>query len=249
MVPPSAAQNYYHPYHQHFSPHHLHYGHHLYVTPTDQSGFINHNHRSSNKEVFRRFNHMDQNTPVRQYSQAINVESPLRRQRGPPIIRRMHHAPSDDSSEHQQSPPDIAKTVKSQDSYDSKSSLSAVEPFDLDTGSLKDIDSYWTDPLLSLLLKPSHDKSSTSSTSSLPTQSQRATDRSLMAKLETLQLSIRELILQAPDPDEQEVLLSMLTTWANELAKDPLSDPVLSTNRQPGERMDSNSINESSESG
>ena len=57
-----------------------------------------------------------------------------------------------------------------------------------------------------------------------------------MARLETLQLSIRELILQAPTAEEQEVLLSMVTTWARELAKDPLSDPMLS--KQPSQESE-----------
>lgn len=67
-----------------------------------------------------------------------------------------------------------------------------------------------------------------------------------MARLETLQLSIRELILQAPNQDEEEELLSMVTSWAKELAKDPLGDPILT--RRSNETPERYSLKKSSDS-
>jgi len=95
----------------------------------------------------------------------------------------------------------------------------------------KDIDSYWNDPLLSIMLKPSREAScsnkSVSSRFEGPSRTN-SEDRSLLERLETLQLSIREVILQAPTREEQDLLVTLVTKWAGELASDPLGEPRLS---------------------
>ncbi|KAL7572094.1 hypothetical protein ACA910_001734 [Epithemia clementina (nom. ined.)] len=248
VVHPSPAHHYpYHHMYNPYPPHHNHpqnYGHfyhHRYVHQIDQVGPVN--HTSSSQEVFRRYHPSVQPRTSQEKKQKHRVATSVpNRRREPPSIPRMHPAPSEDSIGPLQSPPAIRKTtVKSHDSSDSKSSLSAMDTFDLDSGSLRDIDSYWNDPLLSIMLKPSHEKIASSPT---PTLNPKTPDRTLLARLETLQLSIRELILQAPNQDDQEELLSMVTTWANELARDPLGDPTL--NRQhSGETEGSSTIDSS----
>ena len=242
MRPPSPTvqqYGYHHPFHNHHpyhpSPHHHHH-HHLhhyrhapYVSPRDSTGYSN-RVATSRREVFRRSHYtMVNDAPGKTRSRTNTLVSPVRSSIEHQALQRIQTAPSEDSRGQDTPPPIHKHSVQSQDSYDTKPSIPVMDPFDLDSGSLKDIDSYWNDPLLSIMLKPSHENKSTPShTPSLPPLKQ---NRTLMARLETLQISIRELILQAPNTDEQDVLLSMVTKWANELAKDPLSDPVLS--RQP----------------
>jgi hypothetical protein len=92
------------------------------------------------------------------------------------------------------------------------------EPFpycDIDK-SMEEIDSYWNDPLLSIMLKPSQDAEACT------TQAAPGPVRSFQARLETLQESFREIIFAASD-SEQPVLVSLLASWARQVARDPLT--------------------------
>jgi hypothetical protein len=116
----------------------------------------------------------------------------------------------------------------------------------LENASMNDLDtdSYWNDPLLAIMLKPSMDRDALSrgggelgvtlaapplvglsklgsvenaaSGSASPT-------RSFHARLETLQQTIRNVILRA-SPTDQSALMAMVTSWASRLSQDPLGD-------------------------
>jgi len=95
----------------------------------------------------------------------------------------------------------------------------SMETFELDA-SLQEIDQYWNDPLLNIMLKPSQDAAEKQQ------QQQQAKPepvRSFVARLETLHESIRELIMAAPVA-EQPALVSLLAAWARQIAEDPLTD-------------------------
>lgn len=134
---------------------------------------------------------------------------------------------------------------KSNDSADSKPLSVSLEPFELDV-SLKDIDTYWNDPLVSIMLKPSRETTTSGANSNDGAsikgeddetrpdergfQRMSGEDRPLLERLRTLQLSIREIILQAVNQNDQESILATVTQWATELARDPIGigDPSLS---------------------
>jgi hypothetical protein len=143
----------------------------------------------------------------------------------------------------QQSP--LRRSIPGKHSFNfDTSSDSRSEAFEMDA-SMNDIDadSYWNDPLLAIMLKPSMDRDALSrsggesgvslaapplnglsnlgcvenaaSGSASPT-------RNFHSRLETLQQTIRNVILQA-SPTDQAALMAMVISWANRLSQDPLS--------------------------
>jgi hypothetical protein len=97
----------------------------------------------------------------------------------------------------------------------------SLDPFpcDLDA-SLNEIDSVWNDPLLNIMLKPSLDNLHDTPI------------HSLTARLETLQETIRELVFSAP-ASEQAALVSVLASWARQVARDPLGGAKRPATDQP----------------
>lgn len=97
-----------------------------------------------------------------------------------------------------------------------------MEPLDLDSATWTEMDFYWNESLLSIVLKLSQDANDMIPPTILPPLIGTEPDcQARKTKLERLQLSMYELILQAPSVQEQENLLDMVTTWARELGKDP----------------------------
>jgi hypothetical protein len=133
-------------------------------------------------------------------------------------------------------------------SSDSRSA-SVEASFELDA-SMQDTDSYWNDPLLAIMLKPSMDRDALirsggelgESLAAPPVNAlgigsvggadhaaagggggSASPTRNFHSRLETLQQTIRGVILQAPTT-EQTTLMTMVTSWANRLSHDPLSE-------------------------
>jgi hypothetical protein len=110
------------------------------------------------------------------------------------------------------------------------------DPFLFDiTTSWHEIDSFWNDPLLDIMLKPSQDygidrlQVSSSSSSLSPLTSKQETSeqtQSFSARLEILTHTLHERILTAP-VEEHSALVTQLKTWASALAQDPFSETLL----------------------
>ena len=183
--------------------------------------FENSNFVSPNNDPFRRCHYH----PA---SPEANLPTPSPFRRPPPVA---HH-------NIQQSP--LQRNLLKDDTSD-------LFPLEDMGATWHEIDSYWNDPLLSIMLKPSQDPDvdsihqdnpettspSKSPNSSLvqPRSSNAATTISnFTMRLETLHETIRERILAAPE-SEQAALVKLLTSWAAEVAKDPLSGLTLSASK------------------
>jgi len=102
-------------------------------------------------------------------------------------------------------------------------SISSSDPFHLEFPLQHEIDSFWNDPLMTIMMKPSHDFGANSS--SFDGAEPRHSPAHMFAlRLESLQDNIRDRILSAP-VSEQPKLVNVMATWARKMAIDPLALP------------------------
>lgn len=99
-----------------------------------------------------------------------------------------------------------------------------------------EIDSFWNDPFMTIMLKPSHDADFRSG-DDLATEQ---LEDSFSSRLDVLQDSIRDRILAAPE-SRQPKLVSLMASWARKMADDPLAKSTMShTTAVPSHRASKN---------
>lgn len=108
-------------------------------------------------------------------------------------------------------------------------SISSSDPFHLEFPLQHEIDSFWNDPLTSIMMKPSHDFSTESSPND-DAEYRHSPAHMFALRLESLQDSIRDRILSAP-VSEQPKLVNVMAKWARKMAIDPLALPTGEANR------------------
>jgi len=107
-------------------------------------------------------------------------------------------------------------------SEEDTTSISSSDPFHLDFPLQQEIDSFWSDPLMTIMMKPSQDYYNANDNTE---QHHHHPERVFALRLESLQESIRERILAAPIRDQPK-LVSVMATWARQMAMDPLAAVV-----------------------
>jgi hypothetical protein len=112
---------------------------------------------------------------------------------------------------------DYTVTLPGNDDYfNDTDSVSSPFPCEiLDSPLQQEIDSFWNDPVMTIMLQASQDASGDHSGAE-----QR--EHSLTSRLNVLQESIRDLILATPE-SEQPKLVSLMVSWARKVAEDPLA--------------------------